>query len=95
MSKIKFAIIGAGHIGKRHAEMVRRDAEGELVAIVDPRGAEACDAQDFQVWLTCCEARVSLSLARSLARSLVLLSPVDRLLVLLLKQKHTHSGACG
>ena len=49
MSKIKFAIIGAGHIGKRHAEMVRRDAEGELVALVDPRGAEACGALDFQV----------------------------------------------
>ena len=49
MSKIKFAIIGAGHIGKRHAEMVRRDAEGELVALVDPRGAEACSAQDFEV----------------------------------------------
>jgi hypothetical protein len=28
--KIKFAVVGAGHIGKRHAEMVRRDAEGEL-----------------------------------------------------------------
>ena len=27
--KIKFAVIGAGHIGKRHAEMIRRDAEGE------------------------------------------------------------------
>ena len=49
MSKIKFAIIGAGHIGKRHAEMVRRDAEGELVALVDPRGQEACGAQDFDV----------------------------------------------
>ena len=43
--------------------------------------ASRADAQDFQVWRTCCEARVSLSLARSLARSLVLLSPVDRLLV--------------
>ena len=42
MSKIKFAVVGAGHIGKRHAEMIRRDAEGELVALVDPRGLEAC-----------------------------------------------------
>ena len=49
MSKIKFAVVGAGHIGKRHAEMIRRDAEGELVALVDPRGAEACDALDFGV----------------------------------------------
>jgi predicted dehydrogenase len=49
MSKIKFAVVGAGHIGKRHAEMIRRDAEGELVALVDPRGAEACDALAFGV----------------------------------------------
>jgi predicted dehydrogenase len=25
-SKIRFVVIGAGHIGKRHAEMIRRDA---------------------------------------------------------------------
>lgn len=49
MHKIKFAVVGAGHIGKRHAEMIRRDAEGELVAFVDPRGAEACEAQNFGV----------------------------------------------
>lgn len=33
--KIKFAIIGCGHIGKRHAEMIMRAPESELVAIVD------------------------------------------------------------
>ncbi|MFM7823492.1 MAG: gfo/Idh/MocA family oxidoreductase, partial [Bacteroidota bacterium] len=31
--KIRFAIIGFGHIGKRHAEMVRRDPDAELVAV--------------------------------------------------------------
>lgn len=35
MSKIKFAVIGQGHIGKRHAEMIRRHPEGELVALCD------------------------------------------------------------
>jgi UDP-N-acetyl-2-amino-2-deoxyglucuronate dehydrogenase len=35
MSKIKFAVIGQGHIGKRHAEMVRRNADAELVAVCD------------------------------------------------------------
>lgn len=35
MSKIKFAVIGQGHIGKRHAEMIRRNPEGELVAVCD------------------------------------------------------------
>lgn len=33
--KIKFAVIGCGHIGKRHAEMIMRAPESELVAIVD------------------------------------------------------------
>jgi UDP-N-acetyl-2-amino-2-deoxyglucuronate dehydrogenase len=33
--KIKFAIVGSGHIGKRHAEMIRRNPEAELVAMVD------------------------------------------------------------
>src|SRR5688572_771636 len=35
MSKIKFAVIGQGHIGKRHAEMVRRNPETELIAVCD------------------------------------------------------------
>jgi UDP-N-acetyl-2-amino-2-deoxyglucuronate dehydrogenase len=33
--KIKFAIIGSGHIGKRHAEMIHRNPEAELVAMCD------------------------------------------------------------
>jgi len=33
--KIKFAIVGSGHIGKRHAEMVRRHPEAILVAMCD------------------------------------------------------------
>lgn len=51
MSKriIKFVVVGAGHIGQRHAEMIRREAEGELVAMVDVRGKEECGAQDFDV----------------------------------------------
>jgi UDP-N-acetyl-2-amino-2-deoxyglucuronate dehydrogenase len=35
--KIKFAVIGCGHIGKRHAEMVLRNPEAELVALCDIR----------------------------------------------------------
>jgi len=34
-SKIKFGVIGQGHIGKRHAEMVRRNPECELIAVCD------------------------------------------------------------
>ncbi len=47
--KVRFAVVGSGHIGKRHAEMIRRDAEAELVAMVDVRSAESCDATAFGV----------------------------------------------
>jgi UDP-N-acetyl-2-amino-2-deoxyglucuronate dehydrogenase len=33
--KIKFGVIGCGHIGKRHAEMITRNADSELVALCD------------------------------------------------------------
>ena len=33
--KIKFAVIGCGHIGKRHAEMITRNEECELVGLID------------------------------------------------------------
>ena len=32
---IKFAVIGQGHIGKRHAEMIRQNPQSELVAVCD------------------------------------------------------------
>lgn len=35
MSKIKFAVVGCGHIGKRHAEMITRNERAELVALID------------------------------------------------------------
>ena len=37
---IKFAVIGAGHIGKRHAEMILRHPEASLIAICDTRSQE-------------------------------------------------------
>ena len=40
MSKVKFAVIGCGHIGKRHAEMIERNEESELVALVDIKPKE-------------------------------------------------------
>ena len=33
--KIKFAVVGCGHIGKRHAEMITRNEECELVGLID------------------------------------------------------------
>ncbi len=51
-NKIKFAVIGCGHIGKRHAEMIIRNEEAELVALVDIKpkselGIEAYDGAEF------------------------------------------------
>ena len=48
-SVVKFAVVGAGHIGKRHAEMIRREEETELVALIDVRSKEECGAEDFDV----------------------------------------------
>jgi len=36
--KVKFVVFGAGHIGKRHAEMIRREEEAELIAMIDIPG---------------------------------------------------------
>ncbi len=48
MSKIKFAVIGQGHIGKRHAEMVRRNPETELVAVCDVLSKEKLGLNDLK-----------------------------------------------
>ena len=46
-SKIKFAVIGQGHIGKRHAEMIRRHPEAELVAVCDVLTQEQAGISDI------------------------------------------------
>ena len=46
---VKFAVLGAGHIGKRHAEMVSRNGESELVAIADVRPKEELGIENFDV----------------------------------------------
>ena len=35
MNQLNFAVVGQGHIGKRHAEMVRRNPECNLIAVCD------------------------------------------------------------
>ncbi len=46
---VRFAIIGSGHIGKRHAEMIRRNPEGELVAMCDILPENELGLQAFNV----------------------------------------------
>jgi predicted dehydrogenase len=45
---IKFAVIGQGHIGKRHAEMIRRDPNSELVAVCDILSKDKVGLSDIQ-----------------------------------------------
>jgi predicted dehydrogenase len=47
--KIKFAVVGCGHIGKRHAEMIARHPEAELVALCDVRTAAEAGVDGMQV----------------------------------------------
>lgn len=47
--KIKFAVMGCGHIGKRHAEMVVRNEEAELVALIDVKEKSLLGIDSYQV----------------------------------------------
>ncbi len=49
MDKIKFAVVGCGHIGKRHAEMVVREPNAELVALCDVRPKDDLGIEDYDV----------------------------------------------
>lgn len=43
---VRFAVVGYGHIGKRHAEMIRRNPDAELVAVCDVLPKEKVDFTD-------------------------------------------------
>lgn len=45
---ISFAVIGQGHIGKRHAEMIRRNSNAKLTAICDILPADRLGLVDLQ-----------------------------------------------
>lgn len=47
--KVKFAVIGCGHIGKRHAEMIKRNHEAELVALCDVLSFEKLNIESLDV----------------------------------------------
>lgn len=46
---IKFAVIGQGHIGKRHAEMIRRNKDSELIAVCDVLPKEELGLENIEV----------------------------------------------
>ncbi|MGE7773614.1 Gfo/Idh/MocA family protein [Chitinophaga sp. NPDC101104] len=47
--KIKFAVVGCGHIGKRHAEMINRNSESELVALIDIKERSSLGLEKYEV----------------------------------------------
>lgn len=47
--KIKFAVVGCGHIGKRHAEMIIGNEEAELVALCDQMPKEDLGIEKYTV----------------------------------------------
>ncbi len=47
--KIRFAVVGCGHIGKRHAEMIMRDNDADLTALCDIRPKEELGIEDYDV----------------------------------------------
>lgn len=49
MTKVKFAVIGCGHIGKRHAEMISRNDESELVALIDVKDRNGLGIDQYDV----------------------------------------------
>ena len=47
--KIKFAVVGCGHIGKRHAEMIDRNPEAMLVGLIDIKPREVLSIDGYDV----------------------------------------------
>lgn len=49
MEPVKFAVVGCGHIGKRHAEMISRNPEAELVALIDIKDKDGLKIDAYSV----------------------------------------------
>jgi predicted dehydrogenase len=47
MKKTKFAVIGCGHIGKRHASMILGNTNFELVALCDPKPKQELGIESY------------------------------------------------
>src|SRR5262245_53839997 len=49
MKNIKFAIVGCGHIGKRHAKLVVENPHAELTALIDIKEPAQLGIESFTV----------------------------------------------
>lgn len=48
-NKVRFVVVGCGHIGKRHAQMIQENPEAELVALVDIREKAVLGLEAFAI----------------------------------------------
>ncbi len=48
-NRVQFAVVGCGHIGKRHAEMISRNEESDLVALIDLKKKEELNIENYNV----------------------------------------------
>jgi len=49
MEKVKFAVVGCGHIGKRHAQIITSNPQAALTALIDIKQASTLNIQQFNV----------------------------------------------
>ena len=49
MKQIRFAVVGCGHIGKRHAEMISREDGAELIALCDIKPKKELDIDNYNI----------------------------------------------
>jgi predicted dehydrogenase len=49
MPKIHFAVVGCGHIGKRHADMILRNPDATLAALCDSKGKNTLGLDSYNV----------------------------------------------
>lgn len=48
-NKVRFIVVGCGHIGKRHATMIQENEESELIALIDSKPKEELGVEQFDV----------------------------------------------
>lgn len=49
MNKIKFAVVGCGHIGKRHAKVIIQNPQAELIALIDIKEPSHLNIEHFNL----------------------------------------------
>ena len=48
-NKIRFSVVGCGHIGKRHAAVIEKNVESELMALCDTTDKESLNLEGYKI----------------------------------------------